>query len=426
MTDATPSHAAPGVPTWLADRLHRAGYSVPFSTYMNWVLHDPDHGAYGAGRLRIGPQGDFATAPSLGSDFAALLAPQVAQWLSQLTGQEAGKGGSGDTPRLRGSDQRPLTLVETGPGEGDLALQLGQQLALRWPDLAALTEFVLVEPNAGMRRRQRERLQAAPLPVRWSNFDQLAREPVIGVVLAHEVLDALPVERIVRGTETWACQRVALRDGTLGLESGEALPSAMADLLEALRLLPLNAQRPEGWCTELHPGLAPWLGACGTALAKGHLLVVDYALEAWRYYCPARSNGTLLAYRGQRVSADPLLDPGHWDLTAHLCIDSLLLEAQSQGWELQGHCRQGQALLALGLAQRLHGLQTMEGLQDQTQESGSAEGHQDLATLLSRREALLRLVDPSALGDFRWLAFRRGFSGCGIEFEAPLFLQHPR
>lgn len=64
------------LPAWLEQRLLQAGGSTPFRTYMEWVLHDPEHGAYGAGRLSIGPRGDFATAPSLGPDFAALLAPR--------------------------------------------------------------------------------------------------------------------------------------------------------------------------------------------------------------------------------------------------------------------------------------------------------------------------------------------------------------
>jgi SAM-dependent MidA family methyltransferase len=136
------------------------------------------------------------------------------------------------------------------------------------------------------------------------------------------------------------------------------------------------------------------------------LLVIDYAHEAWRYYAPQRANGTLMAYRGQQASDDPLQDPGQWDLTAHLCIESLVAAGAATGWALLGQRRQGEALLALGLAQRLHGLQHQSGGQ--------------LADLLSRREALLRLVDPMALGDFRWLAFSLGPAGV-----APLFLQEP-
>ncbi|MEY3464121.1 MAG: hypothetical protein RLZZ468_1899, partial [Cyanobacteriota bacterium] len=366
------------VPAWLLQRLTAAGGAVPFRTYMQWALHDPEHGAYGAGRLRIGPAGDFATAPSLGPDFAALLLPQLAEWLQALVAAEP---------------EAPLALVETGPGEGSLAAELAVGLVAGWPELASRTELVLVEPNAGMAARQRQRLADCPLPCRWSSFEELAAAPVRGVVLAHEVLDALAVERIVWDGPLWRRQVVALHEETeaqpaLRLQPGEPLGPGMEAPLSALGLLPPSPQRPAGWCTELHPELEPWLAAAAGALAAGALLVIDYALEAWRYYAPQRSAGTLMAYRGQQASGDPLLEPGAWDLTAHLCIESVDAAASASGWQPLGQCRQGEALLALGLAARLHGLQ-----------QGT-----DLAVQLARREALLRLVDPMALGDFRWLA----------------------
>ena len=386
--------AAP-CPAWLAPRLRAAAGAVPFSTFMAWALHDPEHGAYGAGRLRIGPGGDFATAPSLGGDFAALLAPQVADWLAAL-----GPG--------------PLALVEAGPGEGSLALQLAQALQLGWPDLAAHLTLVLVEPNAGMAERQRQLLQTSPLPCCWSDWPELAQAPLRGVVLAHEVLDALAVERVEWDGALWRQQQVRLRDEhpampLLVLEPGGPLQPQAAASLRALGLDPPGDQRGPGWCTELHPGVGPWLAACGQALEAGQLLVIDYALEAWRYYAPQRSAGTLMAYRGQQASQDPLQEPGAWDLTAHLCIESLQAEARAAGWQSLGQCRQGEALLALGLAQRLHGLQ-----------QGEPAG---LAALLASREALLRLVDPHTLGDFRWLAFSRGALPEAV--EPPLFLREP-
>ncbi|WP_087069106.1 SAM-dependent methyltransferase [Cyanobium sp. NIES-981] len=374
----------PPCPVWLAERLRNCGGAVPFQRFMAWALHDPDHGAYGAGRLRIGRDGDFVTSPALGPDFAALLAPQLAAWLSAH-----GPG--------------PLALVEAGPGEGALALELAQALQRHWPALAARTTLWLVEPNAGMAERQRRLLQASPLPCRWTCWQELAAAPVRGVVLAHEVLDALAVERIVWDGALWRRQLVRLVEGgstgpRLRLEPGEPLePEALAHLA-ALGLDPPGEQRPAGWCTELHPGSGPWLEACAAALAAGPLLVIDYALEAWRYYAPQRSAGTLLAYRGQRASTDPLLEPGAWDLTAHLCIDTLQEQARRAGWRVLGQCRQGEALLALGLAERLHGLQ-------HDPPAGQASG---LAERLELREALLRLVDPHTLGDFRWLAFSRG------------------
>ncbi|KEF42770.1 MAG: hypothetical protein ER33_04325 [Cyanobium sp. CACIAM 14] len=387
----TPSGST-AVPSWLRERLVRSGGAVPFRDYMEWVLHDPEHGAYGSGRLEIGPRGDFVTSPSLGAEFARLLAPQLAQWLA------------------RWPEDLPLALVETGPGEGELALQLAVALAEGWPALAARTELVLVEPNDGMASRQRQRLGAAPLPVRWADFAALARDPLRGVVLAHEVLDALAVERFERRGDRWWRQGVVLRDDHLALEALAPLPEVLDHQLAELGLLPLDERRPEGWCSELHPGLGPWLAACSGALAEGFLLVIDYAHEARRYYAPQRARGTLMAYRRQQASDDPLREPGHWDLTAHLCLESLEAAARVGGWCPLGGCRQGEALLALGLAQRLHALQAGDPAR--------------LAELLHRRETLLRLVDPAGLGDFRWIAFSRGLSAPETEAE-PLFLSSP-
>ncbi|MEA5473975.1 SAM-dependent methyltransferase [Synechococcus sp. CCY9201] len=404
-----PASSAPEAstpPAWLLERLRSACGSVPFRTFMAWALHDPEHGAYGSGHLRIGPRGDFATAPSLGGEFAALLAPQLAAWLEELAAQGSG----------------PLALVETGPGEGQLARQLAEALQQHWPQLAARTELVLVEPNAGMAERQRRQLEGLSLPLRWASFEQLAAQPLRGVVLAHEVLDALAVERIVWDGALWRQQVVALHEGgsaglALRLEPGKPLEPEALEQLAALGLPPRASEAaagpavpplPAGWCTELHPELAPWLRSCAAGLSRGRLLVIDYALEARRYYAPQRQDGTLMAYRDQTASADPLRDPGHWDLTAHICLESLEAAALAEGWQPLGQCRQGEALLALGLAERLHGLQ---------QGSGA-----DLAALLARREALLRLVDPHALGDFRWLAFSKGEPG---SLSTPAFLRQP-
>ena len=400
-------------PAWLAERLRAGGGAVPFARYMDWALHDPEHGAYGSGRLQVGPAGDFATSPSLGHDFAALLAPQIAQWLQQVAVAESSAGAAAPASSR-------LSLIEAGPGEGDLAADLADALAQGWPELAAQVELVLVEPNAGMASRQRARLAACPLPVRWSSFAQLAVAPRPGVLLAHEVLDALAVERVQWDGALWRRHMVALDDAaaagpSLRLELGEPLhPEADAALWSQLQQRGLLSEQqpsaatrllPCGWTTELHLGQQPWLQQAAAALRIGVLLVIDYALETWRYNAPSRSGGTLLAYRGQRATADLLQDPGAWDLTAHLCVESLDAAACASGWRPLGLRRQGEALLALGLAQRLHGLQQSQP--------------QQLAAALASREALLRLVDPAGLGEFRWMAYARGALA---DLECSIFL----
>ena len=363
------------VPQWLFERLERFGGCVPFRVYMEWVLHDPVYGYYGSGRARIGPGGDFATSPSLGGEFADLLLPQLIEWLEQIPAEQ-------------------LSLLEAGPGEGQLIHQVMKGLVRLRPDLAARTEIVLLEPNAGMVSIQNKRLDGSTLPARWSNWEELRRTPLHGVVIAHEVLDALAVDRVLWDGTRWRSQLVALREHELVLVAGDVL--APADQEGMARLVHSPRDLQPGWSTELHSGLLPWFEACARGLQEGILLVIDYALEARRYYSPSRGDGTLMAYRQQQASADPFLAPGQWDLTAHLCVEATQEAAAAADWHCLGERRQGEALLALGLAHRLSAL--------------GASPRDNLAEVLGQREQLLRLVDPRATGDFRWLVFRRGTS----------------
>ena len=354
---------------------------------MDWALNDPDHGAYGSGQLRIGPHGDFVTSPSLGSDFSQLLAVQVGEWLMQIDSSEG--------------SENPLTLIDIGPGEGTLVADLIPALFTRHPSLRKRLEVILVEKNLPMVERQKRTLDSlAPLKVQWLSLDEIASQPVMGVIIAHEVLDAMPVERLVLRKQNVYRQGVALNHSDPGpyliyedlpitSELTQSIQQARAHL--GLIFPPKGAQ--DGWNTEWHVELKPWFQQSASALIKGKLLVIDYALEAARYYKSSRANGTLMAYCNQKASSDALSQPGLWDLTAHLCIETLIDQACTNGWRFLGEVRQGQALLALGLARRINALQRMPP--DQIQQA------------FKRREALLRLIDPTCLGEFRWIAFER-------------------
>ncbi len=400
---------APDVPCpeWLQQRLQQQDERVPFSTFMDWALHDPVHGAYGSGHLRVGKAGDFVTSPSLGDAFSGLLIHQLIEWLELLA--------------VRHPEAR-LSIVDVGPGEGDLIAQLIPLLQTALPHLLPRLECVLVEINPGMQIRQKQRLQASEsLPCRWCSLEMLAEQPIIGIMLAHELLDALPVERLILRDGSLRRQMVRLQtsvneDGSLLIWDDEPLPSSLETQIQAqtvrdgFTLPPSGAQ--EGWATEWHHLLAPWMQQACAAMADGMLLVVDYAMEASRYYASRRRDGTLLAYRRQQASSDVLRDAGFQDITAHLCLETLVGSASEAGWLFAGQCRQGEALLALGLAERLTTLQQLPGDQ--------------LAEALRQREALLRLVDPGCLGELRWFAFHRTSLG-GAEVPEPvsLFLREP-
>ena len=374
-------------PKWLIDRISNAGGSISFYRYMDLVLNDPENGFYSTGRLNIGKKGDFCTSPSLGNDFARLLAIQIVDWLFDIDNA--------------GIECELFSLVEIGPGEGTLSRDLIVAIAEIAPSLLDKIELVLVELNTGMKQRQEKVVNNLEgINYRWSNIEDLILKPVTGVVIANEVLDAFPVERLVFTENQVFRQGVSLRKikDEYTLEFVDLMPtSAIMEFLKDSNSL-LNIDFPphdicERWVTEWHCDMPTWFAKLSKILINGSLLVVDYAMEAKRYYKATRTDGTLISYRNQKANSNILKYPGLSDLTAHLCLESTINYALTNGWKFMGETRQGQALLALGLSSFLYSLQTTS--------------NQDLSAALNRRESLLRLVDPMGLGEFRWLAFQK-------------------
>ena len=374
-------------PEWLIDRIINSGGSISFYKYMDLVLNDPENGFYSTGRLNIGKDGDFCTSPSLGNDFARLLAIQVVDWLLDL--------------EKSGIESELFSLVEIGPGEGTLSRDLASAIAEIAPALISKIEFVLVEINVGMRKRQEKVVNNFEgIYCRWCDLEDLILRPVTGVVIANEALDAFPVERLIFTGNKVFRQGVALRkkNDEYFLEFVDLKPTtAIMEFLQESNSL-LNIEFPpkdlcDRWVTEWHCDLPTWCGKLSKVLINGSLLIVDYAMESKRYYNANRKDGTLISYRNQKANTNILKDPGLSDLTAHLCIESTISYALINGWKFMGETRQGQALLALGLSKFLFSLQNTSS--------------QDLSAALYRRESLLRLVDPMGLGEFRWLAFQK-------------------
>ena len=374
-------------PEWLIDRIINSGGSISFYKYMDLVLNDPENGFYSTGKLNIGKDGDFCTSPSLSNDFARLLAIQVVDWLLDL--------------EKSGIESELFSLVEIGPGEGTLSRDLAIAIAEIAPALISKIEFVLVELNVGMRKRQEKVVNNFEgIYCRWCDLEDLILRPVTGVVIANEALDAFPVERLIFTGNKVFRQGVALRkiNDEYFLEFVDLKPtSAIMEFLQESNSL-LNIEFPpkdicDRWVTEWHCDLPTWFGKLSKVLINGSLLIVDYAMESKRYYNANRKDGTLISYRNQKANTNILKDPGLSDLTAHLCIESTISYALINGWKFMGETRQGQALLALGLSRFLFSLQNTSS--------------QDLSAALNRRESLLRLVDPMGLGEFRWLAFQK-------------------
>ena len=372
---------------WMIAPISTRGGVISFYEFMDLALNDPENGFYSTGRLKIGIDGDFCTSPSLSNDFAYLLAIQVAEWFIDL--------------EKAGTECDLLSLVEIGPGEGSLSRDLIDAIYEIEPSLINKIELILVEPNIGMRKRQEKVVNNTKgVNFRWTDLEALVLNPVTGVVIANEVLDAFPVERLVFKDDNVFRQGVSLkrRNDEYFLEFVDLRPtSAIKHFIKNSRSILKTEFPPKDignrWVTEWHCDLPIWFSKLSKVLINGSLLVVDYALESKRYYKSMRKDGTVVAYSNQEANSNILQNAGFCDLTAHLCIESTINYALTNGWKFMGETRQGQALLALGLSKFLYSLQNTSS--------------EDLSVALSRRESLLRLVDPIGLGEFRWLAFQR-------------------
>lgn len=360
----------------LQSEMVHAGGAITFERYMDLVLHAPGLGYYSAGSTKFGPSGDFVTAPEISPLFSRCLARQCAQILAQTGG----------------------IILELGAGTGVMAADLLTELdALR----ALPEQYLILETSAELRQRQGkllgQRVERLLDRVRW--LDALPEQPLRGVILANEVIDALPVHRIeIRGSEAKELCVQVQGDG-FGWASAPAGASLMARVGTLLRTLP--EALPEGYVTEMNTRLGPWVAALGEILEQGALLCLDYGYPRHEYYHPQRMSGTLRCYYRHRVHEDPFLYPGLQDVTA--CVDfSALAEAGvAAGLEFCGFTNQAQFLLGCGLEALLAGYV-------------DADDHSRLAT--ARQVRLLTL--PGEMGErIKALCLGRGLTGALAGFS---------
>ncbi len=373
-------------PEWLSQKILKKGGQISFYEFMKISLNDLNDGYYGSGKSEIGLEGDFVTSPSLSNDFAYLLAGQIEDWIKQI--------------RIETSSKEKVEILEFGAGNGELLKAILEWFLVNNKDLINYIRFKIVEINPGMIEKQKKLLSQfldGFIDISWISMDDLASNCVCGIVIAHEVLDAFPVERIQYSNKELFQQIVSINhDKSISLER-IPLPKVIERKIDNLTLdLGINIppmDAPENWTSEIHMDNTDWLGSIYGSFKNVILLVIDYSLDAKRFYSSTRKEGTLLAYKDQVASGDPLFMPGECDLTSHVCNEVLINDAKKVGFESVGMVKQGEALLRLGLAERLHEIQN--------------EFKYDLSQALIKREALLRLVDPICLGDFKWFVFQK-------------------
>jgi SAM-dependent MidA family methyltransferase len=332
----------------IRDEIRGAG-PMPFARFMELALYAPGGGYYRADGARPGREGDFITAPELHPIFGATLATAIEEIWRRM------------------GEPAPFVVRELGAGTGALAVAILDSLRLAG---SPLLESIVYEP-VEVDERRLEGFAARLAAHGHGDRHRPPRAPIVGIVLGNEVLDALPVHRVRRRGK--ALREIAVDVGPDGrFVEVEIAPStpAVATYLER------------------------WIADVVANLTRGVLLLIDYGAPANELYDPIRRrDGTLRAYVRHQVHDDPYRHVGRQDLTAHVDVTAVERAAHAAGLATIGITTQAEALMGLGIEARLQAIQ-----------ADPATTFEDYTLV---RSALMRLLDPAAMGRFRVMAFGR-------------------
>jgi SAM-dependent MidA family methyltransferase len=377
---AEQQHSA-AVAARLQEEIAAAGGGLSFERFMELALYAPGLGYYSAGSTKFGAAGDFVTAPEISDMFSRCVARQCAEVLGRT-------GGAGIATEI----------LELGAGTGRMAAKVLEALAAEGvlPD-----RYAILEVSADLAQRQRERLSLLPASLRerviW--LDRLPERPVTGVILANEVLDALPCRRFVVGTE--GVLELEVGFATAGFVERVATPGAALADAAAVLLHELPEPLPTGYTSEICLRLEPWVAGMGDCLGRGLMLLFDYGLPRSHYYHPQRVSGTLQCHFKQFAHDDPYINVGVQDITAWVDFTRVAEAGLAGGLDVAGFCTQAAFLLATGIERFVA---EAVGTVNQARLAGEAR----------------RLLMPGEMGEsFKVMALTRdydaGLSGFGLQ-----------
>jgi len=357
------SHSA-AVAQYIRERIEDAGGVLPFDQYMDAVLYAPALGYYASGTRKFGEGGDFVTAPEMGPLFGRCLAHEVGPVLEMI-----------DDP----------CLLEFGAGSGALAQSLIEALSASGQ---LPPRYCILEISPDLRERQRKRLEplakGCGLTIEW--LEQIPSEPLRGVILANEVVDAFAVTRFrVIEDRPWRAGVCIEGDGFAWDWIDDLAPDSVAAKIVRRHGL------AEGYTSEVCPRADAWIDTLGHCLEQGLAIVIDYGFPAGEYYLPERSQGTLRCHYQHRAHNDPLIFAGIQDITCHVDFSALADAGRAVGFDILGYTSQEAYLLSLGLL-----------------DLAAPQPEDDEKAMLARADEIKQLILPSQMGEaFKVMALGR-------------------
>lgn len=332
-----------------------AGGKITFADYMKLCLYAPGLGYYSAGSQKLGQLGDFTTAPEISALFSQTLSRHIKDVFQQL---------------------EQANILEFGAGSGKMAADILKELENKQflPE-----QYYIVEASADLRERQQQTVQEV-IPhladkVIWLNT---IPENFVGVVLANEVCDAMPIH-CLQFEAGKVRERYIKNDGQqLQWCTGKiSLPHLAKRAIEIQSLI-----GDSDYLTEVNLAAEGWLASIADKLQQGAVFIIDYGYPQATYYHPQRTSGSLMCYYQHHGHDNPLILQGLQDITAHVDFTALAQTAIDNDLEVAGFQSQADFLLAGGIT-----------------ELTLAHDAADELALLQQASEIKRLTLPTEMGE---------------------------
>lgn len=304
---------------------------LTFSEWMSGALYAPNLGYYHNTKIKFGPQGDFTTAPNLSPLFGQCIAEQCQAILSQLP---------------------VANILEVGPGNGVLAATIMETLAALGQSVST---YYLLETSPALQTHQRQHLAAISAQTH-THCEWVSEVPknFIGIILANEVIDALPAERFCMTDSTnYAYQGVALKADRwhwtpmpIPAQHQQHFSQLIAHQTQCLTRFP--------YISEYRPELDLWMTSVCQRLQQGVVLLIDYGYHAAEYYHRDRTQGTLRCFYHHQQHDNPLWAPGIQDISVHVDFSALAALAIENKLDILGYCTQANFLLNLNILDKFN------------------------------------------------------------------------
>lgn len=313
----------------LREEMRTNAGSISFQQYMQMCLYAPAYGYYTSRQEIFSQSGDFITSSEHGNHYARAFASHI--------------------NRLDIFNDK-TTIIEIGAGNGAFAHDLIDALIT---SSNTPLEYFIVEISAALRERQRNTLaiylQRDDIKIHW--LDKLDHSLDCAIVIANEVIDALPVHLItVRNARIY--ERYVTCDADQGFHYSE-MPLSATLLSLARERLPAEVFSDVEYHTEINTALDNFMQETVALITKGALFFVDYGYPRREYYLPERNMGTLICHYKHTANDNPLRWPGLQDISCNVDFTALAEAGMQANLELNCYCTQAQFLLASDYFQSL-------------------------------------------------------------------------